>query len=168
MEQLDEQQVLIANIIDPLVNEVLMIKDVGFPASPGVFAELSIKVGQGWCAFACYVPDSTDSFPRGDILLSQRAFSYISNASRLSVPGSDNVADPGEIPFNTCSPVVEKLYSTMVHEAGHALGIGYSKAGLFHSRIQDSVMSSTRDRELSCTPLPFDIMAIYALYQVDD
>ena len=65
-------------------------------------------------------------------------------------------------------------YSTLVHEAGHALGITGGKTGIgrerFHPNrdVRDSVMSYGRIRNLSYSPLPLDVMAIYALYQTVD
>ena len=65
----------------------------------------------------------------------------------------------------------------MVHESGHALGLsGFSWAGLLtsqgsyemsHPTISDSVMNYWQytATEPDCSPHPFDIMAIYALYQ---
>ena len=73
----------------------------------------------------------------------------------------------------------------MVHEAGHALGLmnrvpftnRWEYYARDHSTIQDSVMNydknipdnhlpdGTVQEEKDCAPHPFDIMAIYALYQ---
>ena len=61
----------------------------------------------------------------------------------------------------------------VVHEAGHALGITggitggdlHMGQGQFHPHINDSVMSYRGDSSVSCSPNPFDVMAIYALYQ---
>ena len=76
-------------------------------------------------------------------------------------------------------------YELMVHEASHALGLvnrlSFSNPWEYyardHSTIQDSVMNydagipenrlpdGTIREEKDCAPHPFDIMAIYALYQ---
>ena len=73
----------------------------------------------------------------------------------------------------------------MVHEASHALGLAnrlsfsndWELYARDHSTIQDSVMNydaeipenrlpdGTIREEKDCAPHPFDIMAIYALYQ---
>ena len=55
---------------------------------------------------------------------------------------------------------------------GHALGLtgGTDATGAVgaHPQMKDSVMSYSRRKSVSCSPHPFDIMAVYALYQVDD
>ena len=65
-------------------------------------------------------------------------------------------------------------YTLMVHEAGHALGLSdfsivqprsYSVS---HSTIPDAVMSYDSSTEVygpDCSPYPFDLMTIHALYQ---
>ena len=99
------------------------------------------------------------------------------------IPGTDNLHSAGDVMFNMCMPTVgnEKdfyLYALMVHESGHALGLsGFSPEALVlgarakyemsHPTIADSVMNYwnfTRTED-DCSPHPFDIMAIYALYQ---
>ena len=63
-------------------------------------------------------------------------------------------------------------YTTLVHEAGHALGIVEGNTGTgqvrHHPTIKDSVMSYSNDPSVSCSPLPFDILAMHALYQTVD
>ena len=73
--------------------------------------------------------------------------------------------------FDRClnsSDTPNSAYSDFLHEVGHALGIGggqsmteYLKG---HPAINDSVMNYESD-EPGCAPNPFDLMAIYALYQ---
>ncbi len=95
----------------------------------------------------------------------------------------DSVAD---VSLNIClddsgDPVVlddRKNYETMVHEAGHALGLSDYEEGSWwnlyavdelvaHSAVIESTMyhSFLETPEHECSPLPLDIMAIYALYQ---
>ena len=63
-------------------------------------------------------------------------------------------------------------YGILVHEGGHALGIsGTTRSGgigdrVHHSQVEDSVM--TTGGIDACTPTPFDVMALYALYQTVD
>ena len=74
-------------------------------------------------------------------------------------------------------------YTLMAHEVGHALGLSNSAAPLdyltltsaeayviSHPTIHDSVLNYDRNvreqfEEPDCSPYPFDVMAIYALYQ---
>ena len=65
------------------------------------------------------------------------------------------------------NPDVEN-YKLMVHEAGHALVILGTRYG--HPEMYDSIMSYGNHipedlGEPECSLYPFDIMAIYALYQ---
>ena len=112
----------------------------------------------------------------------------------LEIPGSDNEPSTGDVKFNTCTPQsIDKkpfaAYRLMLHESGHALGVsGFSLAALLmgpraiyemaHPTIFDSVMNYNKELrnnvniygqvimdEPDCSPHPFDIMAIYALYQ---
>ncbi len=103
-----------------------------------------------------------------------------------------------DVRFNTCQPkpVDEdpdtgfSNYSLIVHEAGHALGLsGFSildvwqkrqRYEMAHPTIPDVVLNydyevpanfdnnGDRREEADCSPHPFDIMAIYALYQTVD
>ena len=53
------------------------------------------------------------------------------------------------------------------YEADHALGVtgGMEPSATgAHPHIKDSVMGGNRVRAATCTPTPFDVMAIYALY----
>ena len=65
-------------------------------------------------------------------------------------------------------------FRTLLHEAGHALGVGYGNDGrnqnVHHPQTRDSVMSyDPYERMVSyCSPTPLDALAIYALYQTVD
>ncbi len=75
-----------------------------------------------------------------------------------------NMADPYNVPN-----------STLVHEAGHALGIRAASENAAdpdfqdHPSIADSIMNYNQKLmlfdEKDCSPHPLDIMAIYAIYQ---
>lgn len=101
----------------------------------------------------------------------------------FDVPGGDSNddraarADEGEVPFNSCNaPEIagaRHKYWLLVHEAGHVFGIGGGQDGKYpykdHSYIVDSVMNYGAKPAYRCSPTPYDVMAIYALYQtVDD
>ena len=105
---------------------------------------------------------------------------------------SDPLSIPMGTEFNTCSSDPDDGYSayrTAVHEAGHALGLSnfdyidlvrHSKQfyEAAHPTIPDSVLNYDDEvptdwatwapsplNEPDCSPHPFDVMAIYALYQ---
>ena len=157
-----------SEMLDEGSNEVLMIDDSSATAvTVAAFAEISRQVGHGWCTPACVSgPD------RGvDIRLSRSTFETVDP----DVPGVDDIAHAREIPFNSCEPLNADnryAYGVLVHEAGHALGIrggltGVAKTegGNSHPLINDSVMSYKGSQRVRCSPHPFDVMAIYALYQ---
>ena len=113
-----------------------------------------------------------------------------------TIPGSDLDWSADDVKFNTCLPKAQfdpmKLlynpddgfsnYQLMVHEAGHALGISeYSRTAVLafntfemsHPTIPDAVLNYDDEvrqnfEEPDCAPHPFDIMALYALYQTVD
>ena len=103
--------------------------------------------------------------------------------SALEADG-DQFNRPASVKFNVCHPKNNnadyyRLYETMLHEIGHALGL--SNAGdpldyLSYSDYEQYIIShpnraigdSVMDYDLTdsdCSPNPLDIMAIYALYQ---
>ena len=62
-------------------------------------------------------------------------------------------------------------YRVLVHEAGHALGIRGSRDARtqddkqHHPLLTDSVKSYSSVPSFTCSPTPFDVMAVYAIYQ---
>ena len=102
-----------------------------------------------------------------------------SSRRSLDIPGGDASVDPSDIRFNICQGGSRKgygNYETMVHEAGHALGLSnfdYNEPfgpSAAHPSIPDAVMNEDWevdqiDREHDCSPHPFDIMGVEALYQ---
>ena len=74
-----------------------------------------------------------------------------------------DISGAAKIRFNACpdaDPNWNVPYSSLVHEAGHALRIA-------HPEKWDSIMNY-RQREPDCSPHPFDIMAVFAIYQTLD
>ena len=100
------------------------------------------------------------------------------NMQRVSNSNYPRIPEHG-VQFNTCEAEDDYFeYRLMVHEAGHALGLsGFSLQSLVdsystykrsHPTIPDAVMSEdsrTQVEEPDCSPHPFDILAVYALYQ---
>ena len=106
--------------------------------------------------------------------------------------GGDKNADRTDAPFNKCPTSIDyRAQAVLVHEAGHALGIkrlnakdadsDYARGHPFNlsPNSTDTVMSNILAHEVRnqsntllsveigprCFPHPFDILAIYALYQ---
>ena len=134
-----------------------------------LFSEVSSKIGLASCGVtggpvACAVPD-----PAGggtvDILLPDRVFK----------PASYFDWDIPRVAFASCEDVghaVPARYATLIHEAGHALGIrggrtpeDRSSQAIHHSFVADSTVKSGSN---PCSPSRLDVMAIYALYQSRD
>ena len=138
---------------------------------------------------------------RSDIVVRRSAYD---KSNHLVAWGRSSADDPLLVPasnarFNTCKSTAGSVsaddegsaYATMVHEAGHALGIGGGSSNEWvqsgHPQVSDSVMNydyiavakepsvppvrrgdfDPRFRERDCGPHPLDLMAIYALYQTD-
>lgn len=87
------------------------------------------------------------------------------------LPGADSVAHRDDILFNHCHELTDSqvfIYETLVHEAGHALGVGKGTSGTgqgkHHSHVTDSVMSY-RGSDPKCSPTPLDVLALFAIYQ---
>ena len=159
----------------------------------GAFPEMAADLGLAECVFqrsdqpACARPrhdHPVTGAPITDILIRRSPFENHS----LDIPGGDESVERSDTPFNTCSTPRPVAYETMLHEGGHVLGIregqvydGWTEILTYHPSIADSVMNyesiqlavagSSILRKLpdepDCSPHPFDIMVIYALYQVD-
>ena len=102
-----------------------------------------------------------------DILLRHGA---LVGSTPPEIPGGNTAFDKSDVRFNVCGTTSADPYEVLVHEAGHVLGIrdGESPApvdDIHHPPIPDSVMNYIDEPD--CSPHPFDIMAIYALYQLD-
>ncbi|MDE2817895.1 MAG: hypothetical protein OXK81_14535 [Chloroflexota bacterium] len=151
-----------------------MIDDDSRNIMPALIPEISKHVGHGWCRGICTTTDVTEN-DDGDQIISHdiKVLKSYFEDSALQFPGNDKVASPDDIRFNACpwlSPSIDwKRYKSLVHEAGHALGIGDGTGGMgqdrHHPLIRDALMSYSTPDEYDCSPHPFDIMAIFALYQ---
>ena len=195
-----------AQVDDAELSEVIMVDQsstgiYGEFEAMGVFPEMSEKLGISTCVFAdpkknrgptaCAWPRH-DHPSKGwvtDILLPWSRFG--GEAETLAVPGGLDAdggvtVDRDDVPFNTCDAAPIGTYETLVHEAGHALGIrdassvmtGWDENLWHHPSIYESVMSyegialrtsgvahGTLPDDPDCSPHPLDVLAIYALYQ---
>ena len=147
-----------------------------------VFDEISIRVGYKLC-----MPEKTCTKLEyrgtgfilvGDILLYRSEFPdrVMLEESAWSPKGEFNKENVVPNRFNSCAAVSSdsaKAYDSVVHEAGHALGLLYAneastKNNHPNKELIDSIMNNSSalwgiyDR---CSPHPLDIMAIYAIYQ---
>ena len=174
---------------DMTLNEIMMIDDtVGIYKDFKVAKiswDLSVSLGFATCALedwvaACAVPrhgNITDILLRYDEVKSDT----------LDKPGGDDDVDRSDSLLNTCTGRRgDGTYYYLIHEAGHALGIrdgeghdDWQGSVNQHPTIRGSVMNyenrnlKKRGRgpalrlpsEPDCSPHPFDVMAIFALYQ---
>ena len=103
------------------------------------------------------------------ILSSKNLLSAVPELTENHFPGGDRTPNRGDIQFNSCEGT-HPVYSAVLHEAGHALGITGGTDGTddeqnghpYH-RIAEAVMSYGTKHD--CFPHPLDIGVIYALYQ---
>ena len=146
----------------------------------GIFPQVAERIiGLNLCIFRDVFGCAITGGHTQDILLNYDKFT----ADALAIPGragSDpEPPDRGDAPFNKCAhhgmSDADNAYLTVVHEGGHVIGIGGARVGdpddpkeSYHNGhpnyyLLDSIVNS---RDLAgCTPNPFDIMAIYAIYQ---
>ena len=132
-----------------------------------------------------FITQASNVLPGVDVTFKYGPFK---DSLERDIPGNNPTVDATDIQFNACLPPptmtanpddMYKAYRTAVHEAGHALGISapsliYSSA---HPTIPDSVLNYDWNGEVlqgtgkanlyepDCSPHPFDVLAIYALYQ---
>ncbi len=179
------------NAKDMILNEIMMIDDTAGVYNDFKVAKigwnLSVSLGFATCALdtgasACASPRHNDNIT--DILLRHEE---VGNDS-LAIPGGDDVVDRSDALLNTCiGRKGDGAYGTLVHEAGHVLGIrdgqghgDWVGSVNHHPTIPGTVMNYENRNlkelpawfvlpsEPDCSPHPFDIMAIYALYQTVD
>ena len=160
-------------------SEVEVLDNAPYEPSPAnAFQELSKQVGLGYCHPACAlateITGASEDRRAVDIIISSQSIKghFPSPLTANNFPGSDTVSSKGDVQFNSCDNTV-KTYSHLVHELGHALGIGGGNTG------KDSVEKAHPNRTIiditmaydavhDCSPQPLDVMAIYALYQTVD
>ena len=125
-----------------------------FAKQLGFVGECWEPTKNGHIARACVAkyPDEE----RHDMFIRREPF----EADMLTLPGDgDEDVEREDVKFNQCQSVLS-AHETLLHEAGHALGI----KGRPHPGIPSSVMNLLSEPD--CSPHPLDIMAIYALYQI--
>ena len=181
---------------DEEFNEIIMVNNVSGPYAQfkqaGIFPEFSEDLGIGSCVFneaprACATPRHVNS--EGHVITDITLSKSRHGIGPVNVPGGDEIVDESDVRFNTCpgwriGDDRYKAYATMVHEAGHALGIrdggwdkNWAESTIHHPTTAESVVNYeltnlkaagsqfTLPPEPNCSPHPLDIMAIYAIYQ---
>ena len=174
---------------DRRLNEIIMIDDTaGIYAglrNAQVNSEVSASLGFANCiitplVLGCALPRHGNIT---DILL---RYALLQN-DPLNVPGGDDQVDLEDVLFNDCAAPVPSAYETLLHEAGHVLGIrdgninnDWVMSVIHHPTIPGSSMNYEGVNlrtpgallrlpgEPDCAPHPFDIMAMFALYQTID
>ena len=170
---------------DRELNEVILLDEATAPhkhyASVAVSSEVSEVFGFLDCSSeaspGCADPDLKSLTT--DIFLNLQLLDQ--DSSSLDIPDDDILnARPNLVFPDACNPKTD-AYETLVHEAGHAVGIGGGEgenqgrrnhptifysimnySGMPFVEIQDEII---RPNETDCSLYPFDIMAIYSLYQ---
>ena len=179
----DRRLVRKAQAIDPGVSEVLMFSN---PIVRGMtlgtaFLQISRLVGREPCAEpdaevpACAKfsnPFGDDEKVSVDLIFNRKVFlSTVPDLTEAHFPGGDRTPERGDIRFNSCEGT-HPIYSALIHEAGHALGITGGAEMLdekdpalshFNPKILEAALSY--GTEHGCFPHPLDIAVIYAMYQ---
>ena len=146
-------------------SEIMMIRDGDWSDEAHVvFAFLTFggQIGLGGCDRGCAQAARTSdgSTTSADIYL--RESYHVTDGHGILQP----VIQPGaarEIVCNTCPNFDDdyhRPYSSIVHEAGHAIGLGHPDK----DKVKAAIMSYYTELP-QCAPHPLDVMAIYALYQ---
>ena len=177
-------------IDDKTWNEVIMLDDVhgrlrtiidAGSSRYAIFQEFADDLGYAWCRWnmgkeGCAPSSINDAgLKTTDVFLRRGAFEPGGAISMHSPTSADLLDIPGTLtPYtstvrmNTCPATHQssRAYWVLVHEAGHALGLG--PVAPVHSNLPESVMHKYRlayhSRQL-CSPHPIDVMTIYAIYQ---
>ena len=172
-------------------NEIWMIDDTRAPATHLYFSSVSRLVARRACTggIACVghtailEDESITAFDEEDFIgLDELHRTIVKVTSDILINKSmfEEAAltklEAG-VRFDTCkgAGAVYYAYTTLVHEAGHALGLSFRSVnvgdamlsvGYHHPSTNLGRVAMGRSTAIAaCTPFPLDVMAIYALYQ---
>ncbi|MCY3783846.1 MAG: fibronectin type III domain-containing protein [Chloroflexi bacterium] len=152
------------SVSDAQMSEIMMIRDGDWSDEDHVvfaFLKFGGQIGLGGCEGGCAQAEKYGSTTSTDIYL--RESYHVTDGHGIL----QALIQPGaalEIQFNTCPNFNANYhlpYSSIVHEAGHALGLGHPDK----SQVKTAIMSYFKPHPPQCAPHPLDVMAIYALYQ---
>ena len=159
--------------MDTNASEIILFDDDSGTTAAEVAAEVNFKqIGRHIGYSECWDPafqGDTDvnralmcafSEPRSDrlpgmttdIVIYRYAYSKPGNVKSLEITPDNPVLHP-------CVTELTSAYGGVLHEFGHALGIGDGDPDLLENM---AVMASAQP---NCAPYPLDLVAIYALYQ---
>ena len=185
LERFDEFKTETTRGKDKKYSEVEVIDDVNIPRAwltARTFLNIASTVA-AQCQPTCTVSGAVD--PTGDKATSDILLLRSDLDDYLKIYGTDVVAllTPSLFPggdinatgeddqFNSCLETT-LTYRELIHEAGHALGLGGGKTGMGqdaghpNNEVSESAMSYGVQH--SCFPHPLDVMAMYAIYQNRD
>ena len=128
-------------------------------------------------AVACADPSKRSSGPgyTTDIVLLRTQVDH----DPLAIPGGNETVDHTDVRFNRCPdlpvytdwlPKINQknslsVYGTLVHEAGHALGLGHPERSDLVG-LSDTVMAlGSLNGSYKCSPHPLDVLTVYALHR---
>ena len=148
---------------DAKKSEIMMIRDGDWSDEDHVvyaFSKFGGKIGLGGCSGGCAQASKVGSTTSTDIYLRE---SYHVTDGQGILRSVIQTGAPKQIHFNKCpgtSVLYHKPYSSIVHEAGHAIGLGHPD----EDQVKAAIMSYYTELP-QCAPHPLDVMSIYALYQ---
>ena len=135
----------------------------------GVFSELSTNLGFSWCwegtgrYSGCATRERSDSGWIRDIFVRD-----VFLTDQLGIPGVDPFVDEEDVHLVSCDAKKYRAYRVVLHEGGHALGIGYGMDGQgqerHHPSIPYSVMSYLDHAHRYCHPTALDVLVLGVLY----
>ena len=148
---------------DAKKSAIMMIRDGDWSDEDHVvyaFSKFGGKIGLGGCSGGCAQASKVGSTTSTDIYLRE---SYHVTDGQGILRSVIQTGAPKQIHFNKCpgtTVLYHKPYSSIVHEAGHAIGLGHPD----EDQVKAAIMSYYTDLP-QCAPHPLDVMSIYALYQ---
>ena len=140
----------------------------------GVFPELAEPFGLASCGFThagCALTNGVDYSGKGlvtDIIINYQRYHDATPSSPTSI-AYDMCHSGFDVVLGSSD---QRLFRTLVHEAGHALGIRYPGAteedeGHPNTSLEDSIMAASATSFNFCSPTQLDLLAVHAMYQSD-